>query len=120
MSEQALSLIITAAIIALMFAWAPFLNFVCPPCGRALEHLRLRKEARQETYPTSLPWTSPTQREVAASSFEFEIVKSTPSIYPDRDAPAQGKERNDAITQRSEILIKLPNQIPKAPGDGTA
>jgi hypothetical protein len=46
MSEQALSLIITGVIIALMFAWAPFLNFVCPPCGRALERLRLRKAKR--------------------------------------------------------------------------
>jgi hypothetical protein len=51
MSEQALSLIITIAIIALIFAWAPFLNFVCPPCGRALERLRPRKaqgQARQQ------------------------------------------------------------------------
>jgi hypothetical protein len=46
MSEQTLSLIITVAIIALMFAWAPFLNFVCPPCGRALERFRLRKANR--------------------------------------------------------------------------
>ncbi len=49
MSEQALSLIITTAIIALMFAWAPFLNFVCPPCGRALERLRLRKATRNSS-----------------------------------------------------------------------
>jgi len=47
MSEQALSLIITIAIIALVFAWVPFLNFVCRPCGRALERLRLRKAQRQ-------------------------------------------------------------------------
>lgn len=46
MSEQTLSLIIAVAIIALMFAWVPFLNFVCPPCGRALERLRLRKAKR--------------------------------------------------------------------------
>jgi hypothetical protein len=49
MSEQVLSLIITAAIIAFMFAWAPFLNFVCPPCGRALERLRLRKVKRNSS-----------------------------------------------------------------------
>jgi hypothetical protein len=46
MTEQPLSIIITVAIIALIFAWAPFLNFVCPPCGRALERFRLRKAKR--------------------------------------------------------------------------
>ncbi len=35
MSEQSICLILTVLIIALMFAWVPFLNLVCPPCGRA-------------------------------------------------------------------------------------
>lgn len=49
MSEQTLSLIVAVAIIALMFAWVPFLNFVCPPCGRALERLRQRKAKRNSS-----------------------------------------------------------------------
>ena len=49
MSEQTLSLIIAVAIIALMFAWVPFLKLVCPPCGRALEGLRRRKAKRNSS-----------------------------------------------------------------------
>ncbi len=63
MSEQALSIIITVAIIALMFAWAPFLNFVCPPCGRALERLRLRK-AQGQTRREDLSDINPIGRRV--------------------------------------------------------
>jgi hypothetical protein len=43
MSDDAIALVITIAIIALFFVWVPLLNFVCPPCGRFLERLRLQK-----------------------------------------------------------------------------
>jgi len=45
MSDDVIALVITFAIIALFFAWVPLLNFVCPPCGRFLERLRLQKRA---------------------------------------------------------------------------
>jgi hypothetical protein len=45
MSEEAIAISITVAIIALFFVWVPFLNLVCPPCGRFLERRRLQKEA---------------------------------------------------------------------------
>jgi hypothetical protein len=45
MSDDAIALVITIAIIALFFVWAPLLNFVCPPCGRFLERRRLQKRA---------------------------------------------------------------------------
>jgi hypothetical protein len=44
MSDEAIAIIITIAIIALFFVWVPLLNFVCPPCGRFLERLRHQKQ----------------------------------------------------------------------------
>jgi hypothetical protein len=40
MSDEIIAMIITVAIIAFLFAWAPFLNFICPPCGRFLAQRR--------------------------------------------------------------------------------
>jgi hypothetical protein len=50
MSDEAIALIITIAIIALLFAWVPLLNWVCPPCGRFLERCRYQKEAYKDPY----------------------------------------------------------------------
>jgi hypothetical protein len=50
MSEQILSIFITVLVIALMFVWVPVLEFICPPCRRALERLRSKRakgEVRQ-------------------------------------------------------------------------
>jgi hypothetical protein len=44
MSDEIIALIITVAIIALLFAWAPFLNLICPPCGRFLAQRRKERE----------------------------------------------------------------------------
>jgi hypothetical protein len=44
MSNEIIALIITVAIIALLFAWAPLLNFICPPCGRFIAQRRMEKE----------------------------------------------------------------------------
>jgi cytochrome c oxidase assembly protein Cox11 len=44
MSDETIALIITVAIIALLFAWAPLLNFICPPCGRFLAQRRKEKQ----------------------------------------------------------------------------
>jgi uncharacterized protein involved in cysteine biosynthesis len=51
MSEAKIALVVTAAILVLMFVWVPILNFVCPPCGRALERLRETRDvdAREES-----------------------------------------------------------------------
>jgi hypothetical protein len=43
MSDEVIAFVITIAIIALFFAWVPFLNLVCPPCARFLERRRLQK-----------------------------------------------------------------------------
>ncbi len=50
MSEQILSIFITVLVIVLMLVWVPLLEFICPPCRRAIEHLRSRRargEVRQ-------------------------------------------------------------------------
>jgi hypothetical protein len=45
MHERILCLVITLSVIALMFAWVPFIYFVCPLCRRALERHWLKKIA---------------------------------------------------------------------------
>jgi hypothetical protein len=45
MSDEVIAAVITIAVIALLFAWVPFLNLVCPPCARLLERRRLQKNA---------------------------------------------------------------------------
>jgi cytochrome c oxidase assembly protein Cox11 len=44
MSDEMIALIVTVAIIGLLFAWPPFLNFICPPCGRFLAQRRAEKQ----------------------------------------------------------------------------
>jgi hypothetical protein len=50
MSDETISLVITIAIIALFFAWVPFLELVCPPCARFLERQRLQKNSTNKQY----------------------------------------------------------------------
>jgi transposase-like protein len=55
MSEETLALVITIAIIALFFAWVPFLNLICPLCSRFLERRRLQIElAEEQRYRSSV------------------------------------------------------------------
>ncbi len=58
MSEAILAIIVTAAIVALMFAWVPILNIVCPPCGRALARYRHRSTAEDTIAPTTMRETT--------------------------------------------------------------
>jgi hypothetical protein len=44
MSDELIAFIVTVVIIALLFAWAPLLNFICPPCGRFLAQRRSAKQ----------------------------------------------------------------------------
>jgi uncharacterized membrane protein len=53
MSEQILSIFITVLVIALMFVWVPVLEFICPPCGRALERFRSKKTQHEVREPNS-------------------------------------------------------------------
>jgi hypothetical protein len=48
MSDEFIALIVTIAIIALLFVWVPLLNFVCPPCGRFLERWRQKGPPKAE------------------------------------------------------------------------
>jgi hypothetical protein len=54
MSDQVLAILITAAIVALLFAWVPILNFICPPCGRALARYRHKSIAEDGIAPGTL------------------------------------------------------------------
>jgi hypothetical protein len=44
MSDNFTALVWTVAIIALLFAWVPFLKLICLPCARFLKR-RLQKDA---------------------------------------------------------------------------
>ena len=37
MSDYIFACVIPLVAIAIIFAWVPFLNFICPPCTRSLE-----------------------------------------------------------------------------------
>jgi hypothetical protein len=45
MSDNFIALMATIAIIAVIFAWVPFLSLICPPCIRFLERRRVQKDA---------------------------------------------------------------------------
>jgi hypothetical protein len=48
MSDEMIALTVTVVIIALLFAWAPFLNFICPPCGRFLAQRRMERQIMEK------------------------------------------------------------------------
>jgi len=45
MSDDIVAVIIPLIAIAIIFAWVPLLNLICPPCGRALERRRSQMDA---------------------------------------------------------------------------
>jgi hypothetical protein len=45
MLDDILAVIIPLVAIAIIFAWVPLLNLICPPCGRALERRRFQMKA---------------------------------------------------------------------------
>ena len=55
MSDEVIAVIVTILILALLFAWAPFLNFICPPCSRYLAQRRMERKmvAKQSIKKTS-------------------------------------------------------------------
>jgi hypothetical protein len=48
MSDDVIALIVTILVIALLFAWAPFLNFICPPCSRFLAQRRMERQTVED------------------------------------------------------------------------
>jgi hypothetical protein len=53
MSDTIIALLIPAVMIAIIFAWVPLLNFVCPPCGH-LSGQQLIKNFAHQPQPSSL------------------------------------------------------------------
>ena len=62
MSDNIIAIIITVAIIALLFAWAPFLNFICPPCGRFLAQRRMERDTVAKESIKKPPFVAPIRR----------------------------------------------------------
>jgi hypothetical protein len=48
MSESLFAGLFTVVILAILFAWVPMMDRVCPPCGRALKRLKRRESTGAE------------------------------------------------------------------------
>jgi hypothetical protein len=56
MSDDFIAVIIPLAALAIIFAWVPLLNLICPPCGRALERRYAQGEAlKMRSSMSSIP-----------------------------------------------------------------
>jgi hypothetical protein len=54
MSDYIIAVIIPLVAVAIIFAWVPFLNLICPPCSRSLKHGDFQRDqliARSSTGP---------------------------------------------------------------------
>jgi hypothetical protein len=49
MFDYIIAFIIPIVAIAIVFAWVPFLNFICPPCARSLETRGLSRGGIEKT-----------------------------------------------------------------------
>jgi hypothetical protein len=45
MSDAIVALIVPLGAVAIIFAWVPLLNLICPPCARSLERRRIQMKA---------------------------------------------------------------------------
>jgi hypothetical protein len=54
MSDEVIALVVTIAIIALLFVWVPLLDLICPPCGRFLERRRRQKDPTEARAPIGI------------------------------------------------------------------
>ena len=52
MSDYIFAIIIPLIAIAIIFAWVPFLNFICPPCRRSFAHRGFQGDESN----ADLPW----------------------------------------------------------------
>jgi hypothetical protein len=53
MSDYIFACVIPIVAIAIIFAWVPFLNFICPPCTRSLERRRCQEDAKTAIFDGS-------------------------------------------------------------------
>jgi hypothetical protein len=87
MSQDTIHIVITVGIIAVMFAWVPFLNIICPPGWKSDEKPskeKKPKETRQER--TSV--ASLTSRRLAEQSRDFLHALSTRGERESAGSPA--------------------------------
>lgn len=98
MSDDSIHLIVTIAIIALMFAWVPFVNVICPPGWRSTRPSE-KKETQPETQ--SLPQARP-KRPVA--------VEAAPVSSRSRRHAEQSRELLQAMGSRGDREVVGPQQ----------
>jgi hypothetical protein len=68
MSADSIHIIITVGIIALMFAWVPLINVVCPPGFRSAEKPKKKEREPQQQRPSPQYIASPPTKPAPVSS----------------------------------------------------
>jgi hypothetical protein len=95
MSRESISIIVTIVVIALMFAWVPLVNFVCPPGWSSAE-----KPSSEEKEREKRKQGQSLQREPSAES---TLQKAAPvSRLSSRRLRDQSRDLCEAISARGE------------------
>ena len=77
MSDDTVHVLVTVGIIALMFAWVPFLNVLCPPGWRSAERSSKEKKDGEVRRRETTSVSSLTSRHLADQSRDFLDALST-------------------------------------------
>ena len=95
MSKESISIVVTIVVIALMFAWVPLVNFVCPPGWSSAEKSSSDEEEREKAKHGQL-----LQRD---TSPETTPQKAAPvSRLSSRRLREQSRDLCEAISARGE------------------
>jgi hypothetical protein len=114
MSADSIHVIIAVGIIALMFAWVPFANVVCPPGFRSAEKTAKREPQQQRPSPqliASPPLTKPapvsslSSRRLAEQSRDLldELSARGEQSIPQSQPAAPYVPRENALSQKEII-----------------
>ena len=103
MSDDSIHLIVTIAIIAVMFAWVPFVNVICPPGWRST---RPSEKKEQEAQPEkSLPQARPPKPAQRAAP-----TQATPLSTRSRRHAEQSRDLLQAMGSRGDREVVRPQQ----------
>jgi hypothetical protein len=100
MSKESISIIIAIVVIALMFAWVPLVNYVCPPGWSSKE-----TSADEEKEPDSVKERQPQKRTGRPDAVPVSGLSSKRLREKSRDLCEAISARRDRGIARSESTI---------------
>jgi hypothetical protein len=106
MSKESISIIIAIVVIALMFAWVPLVNYVCPPGWSSKE-----TSADEEKEQDKVNERQPPKRTGRPDAVPVSGLSSKRLREQSRDLCEAISARRDRVTARSESTA---SQIPSA------